>query len=92
MIMIIFSWEYPGTSGGRPTDKSLFTVLIKVYIKFLKLHFVCVVLKFLLIKELKEEFAAQGFLLTAAVGVGKYRIDNGYEVAEISKSVFGFFI
>ena len=75
-------WEYPGDSAGRPTDKTLFTTLVKVIIFNLKLF-----LNFwiFLFKELKSAFQPNGLLLTAAVAAGQKSIDNGYEIAKIAQ-------
>jgi chitinase len=68
-------FEFPGdTSRGSPAgDKQKFTALIQ---------------------ELRTAFNAEGkkihktaLLLTAAVSSGKWAIDNGYEIAKISKSL-----
>ena len=52
-------------------------------------------LRCLIWQKLKEAFEAEAqdsgkprLLLTAAVAAGKDNIDNGYEISEISKSVF----
>lgn len=38
-----------------------------------------------LIRELKTAFQAKGYLLTAAVSAGKWFVDPGYEVPELSR-------
>ena len=38
-----------------------------------------------LIKEIKEAFKPEGFLLTAAVGPGKTTIDDSYKLTEMAK-------
>jgi len=40
-----------------------------------------------LLKELKEAFATDGYILSAAVSAGKWTVDNAYDIAGISKHI-----
>jgi chitinase len=83
-------WEYPGASDrqGKYSDKENFLKLVKVCLnvfidKYMKLF------KNFISKELRMAFDQQnkGLLLTAAVPVAKFRLQEGYEVYELGQSV-----
>jgi chitinase len=66
-------WEFPGDRGGTPEDKPNFTKLVQEF----RIE----------IENEKLEDEQDPLLMSAAVAAGKNRVNNGYEIKEISQEL-----
>ena len=71
--MLISDWEFPGDRGGSPEDKPNFTRLIREFR--------------IAIENEQLDAGKETLVMSAAVAAGRKRIDDGYEVKEISQEL-----